>query len=289
MLVAARRRRTDGQGPDRHPRPVAAAHLAAPEAAHRGRPRRPPPGGGLGLLPPDRQAGDHGRSRSDSRSRRRSRRSGPAPGPRAAGRGQARARRGGAPLLRRECRRLGHDPRAARRRGRGRGGDASTALGERRFDSLLDLGTGTGRMLELLAPLYARGVGIDASTGHARGRPRQSRPGRRSPTRRCASATSTTCRSRATPSTSSPSTRCCTTSTIRSGRSPRRRGCCVPGGRLLIVDFAPHELEFLRERHAHRRLGFAPRRDAPVDRGGRASPSTGPIDLAGEARTASSR
>ena len=30
-----------------------------------------------------------------------------------------------------------------------------------------------------------------------------------------------------------------------------------PGGRLLIVDFAPHELEFLREQHAHRRLGFA--------------------------------
>jgi hypothetical protein len=30
-----------------------------------------------------------------------------------------------------------------------------------------------------------------------------------------------------------------------------------PGGRLLIVDFAPHELEFLRERHAHRRLGFS--------------------------------
>jgi ArsR family transcriptional regulator len=29
-----------------------------------------------------------------------------------------------------------------------------------------------------------------------------------------------------------------------------------PGGRLLVVDFAPHQLEFLRERHAHRRLGF---------------------------------
>src|SRR5262249_60122133 len=29
-----------------------------------------------------------------------------------------------------------------------------------------------------------------------------------------------------------------------------------PGGRLLVVDFAPHELEFLREEHAHRRLGF---------------------------------
>jgi hypothetical protein len=31
----------------------------------------------------------------------------------------------------------------------------------------------------------------------------------------------------------------------------------TPGGRLLVVDFAPHDLEFLREEHAHRRLGFA--------------------------------
>ena len=31
----------------------------------------------------------------------------------------------------------------------------------------------------------------------------------------------------------------------------------APGGRLLIVDFAPHELEFLREQHQHRRLGFS--------------------------------
>src|SRR5438477_640676 len=30
-----------------------------------------------------------------------------------------------------------------------------------------------------------------------------------------------------------------------------------PGGRLLIVDFAPHDLEHLREQHAHRRLGVA--------------------------------
>lgn len=28
-------------------------------------------------------------------------------------------------------------------------------------------------------------------------------------------------------------------------------------GRLVIADFAPHDLEFLREEHAHRRLGFA--------------------------------
>jgi len=31
----------------------------------------------------------------------------------------------------------------------------------------------------------------------------------------------------------------------------------MPGGRLLIVDFAPHRLEHLREEHQHRRLGFA--------------------------------
>jgi SAM-dependent methyltransferase len=35
-------------------------------------------------------------------------------------------------------------------------------------------------------------------------------------------------------------------------------GVLRPGGRLLVVDFAPHDLEFLREEHAHRRLGFAP-------------------------------
>ncbi|HEX3883862.1 MAG TPA: metalloregulator ArsR/SmtB family transcription factor [Stellaceae bacterium] len=35
-----------------------------------------------------------------------------------------------------------------------------------------------------------------------------------------------------------------------------------PGGVLILVDFAPHTLEFLREEHAHRRLGFS---DAEVD------------------------
>ena len=31
----------------------------------------------------------------------------------------------------------------------------------------------------------------------------------------------------------------------------------APGGKLLIVDFAPHELEFLRVQEAHERLGFS--------------------------------
>jgi ArsR family transcriptional regulator len=30
-----------------------------------------------------------------------------------------------------------------------------------------------------------------------------------------------------------------------------------PGGRLVVVDFAPHTVETLREQHAHRRLGFS--------------------------------
>jgi SAM-dependent methyltransferase len=41
------------------------------------------------------------------------------------------------------------------------------------------------------------------------------------------------------------------------GRALREAASAVaPGGRLLVVDFAPHALEFLREAHAHRRLGF---------------------------------
>jgi SAM-dependent methyltransferase len=31
----------------------------------------------------------------------------------------------------------------------------------------------------------------------------------------------------------------------------------APGGRLLVVDFAPHEHEALRDAHAHERLGFS--------------------------------
>ncbi|MDP3898971.1 MAG: methyltransferase domain-containing protein, partial [Mesorhizobium sp.] len=35
-----------------------------------------------------------------------------------------------------------------------------------------------------------------------------------------------------------------------------------PSGRLVIVDFASHELEFLRDEHAHLRLGFSDRQIA---------------------------
>jgi ArsR family transcriptional regulator len=60
----------------------------------------------------------------------------------------------------------------------------------------------------------------------------------------------------------------------------------APGGRLVVVDFAPHTLEDLRERHAHRRLGF---RDAEVLDWFRAAGLTPrpPAHLAGQPLTVS--
>src|SRR5918996_3958980 len=57
-----------------------------------------------------------------------------------------------------------------------------------------------------------------------------------------------------------------------------------PGGRLVVVDFAPHQLEFLRREHAHRRLGFS---DAEIRKWFTAAglELETPIRLAGDALT----
>ncbi len=54
------------------------------------------------------------------------------------------------------------------------------------------------------------------------------------------------------------------------------RRALKPGGEMLIVDFAPHELEFLRTHHAHRRLGLSEAQMAGVGarRRARASPTS---------------
>jgi ubiquinone/menaquinone biosynthesis C-methylase UbiE len=129
------------------------------------------------------------------------------------------------------------------------------ALADKPIRALLDLGTGTGRMLELFAGDIERGLGLDLSLDMlALARARLDRAG----LKHCS---------------------------VRQGDiydlalprdsfdvviihqvlhflddSPRaiREAARVlrPSGRLLVVDFAPHDLEFLREEYAHRRLGF---------------------------------
>jgi ubiquinone/menaquinone biosynthesis C-methylase UbiE/DNA-binding transcriptional ArsR family regulator len=131
------------------------------------------------------------------------------------------------------------------------------ALADRPFRSLLDLGTGTGRMLELFGHDIERGLGLDMSLDMlALARARLDRAG----LRHC-SVRQGDIYDLALPKDSfdvvivhqvlhflDDGARAIT----EAARVLR------PSGRLLVVDFAPHDLEFLRDEHAHRRLGFAP-------------------------------
>jgi ubiquinone/menaquinone biosynthesis C-methylase UbiE/DNA-binding transcriptional ArsR family regulator len=131
------------------------------------------------------------------------------------------------------------------------------ALGERPFRSLLDLGTGTGRMLELLAPQIERGIGIDLS--HAMlelARARLERAG----FKHC-SVRQGDIFNLVLPAQSFDVVIIHQVLHFLDDSAPAIREAArmlQPGGRLLVVDFAPHDLEFLRDEFAHRRLGFAP-------------------------------
>ena len=127
-------------------------------------------------------------------------------------------------------------------------------------ESLLDAGTGTGRMLELLAPSIKHGVGIDVS-------PEMLAIARD----RLASAKIQHCQVRLSDVFRMPFA----TGTSDNGFDAalfhqvlhylddpqaavaEAARVLKPGGRILIVDFAPHDLEFLRSELAHRRLGFS--------------------------------
>ncbi len=126
---------------------------------------------------------------------------------------------------------------------------------------MLDLGTGTGRLLEIFAPLYRRGVGIDmsremlavaranldkAGVGNA-----QVRQGDiyAPPVERDSFDLVTI--HQVLHYLDDPAL------AIREAARLLR-----PAGRLIIVDFAPHALEFLRDEHAHMRLGFSDRQIA---------------------------
>jgi ArsR family transcriptional regulator len=132
-------------------------------------------------------------------------------------------------------------------------------LGER-LDFVLDAGTGTGRMLELLAPYIRRGIGIDESPEMlAIARDRLSTAGafncqvRRGDVYRLPfgdgdanSGFDAVLFHQVLHFLDDPQT------ALREAMRVSK-----PGGRILIADFAPHGLEFLRSEHAHRRLGFS--------------------------------
>ncbi len=131
------------------------------------------------------------------------------------------------------------------------------SLAEHPFRSLLDLGTGTGRMLELFGRDIERGLGLDLSLDMLHlARDRLERAGLKN------------CSVRQGDIYDLPLANETFDVVILhqvlhflddGGRAIREAARVLrPGGRLLVVDFAPHEEEFLREQFAHRRLGFAP-------------------------------
>jgi ubiquinone/menaquinone biosynthesis C-methylase UbiE/DNA-binding transcriptional ArsR family regulator len=131
------------------------------------------------------------------------------------------------------------------------------ALAERPFRSLLDLGTGTGRMLELFGPQIERGLGIDLSPAMLTiARSRLDRAGLRHCTVRQGDIYDLAVARDSFDAVLIHQV----LHYLDDGAGAVREAARVlrPGGRLLVVDFAPHDLEFLREEHAHRRLGFAP-------------------------------
>ena len=129
-------------------------------------------------------------------------------------------------------------------------------LGERPVGRLVDIGTGTGRMIELFGPAANGALGIDRS-------PEMLRLARVKLTE--AGIPATELRQGDMYSLPLPSESADTViihQVLHYAQQPaaaiaEAARLLAPGGRLLIVDFAPHEREDLRVRDAHARLGFA--------------------------------
>jgi ubiquinone/menaquinone biosynthesis C-methylase UbiE/DNA-binding transcriptional ArsR family regulator len=133
------------------------------------------------------------------------------------------------------------------------------ALGERLAREpaglLVDLGTGTGRILELMADRVRRAIGIDVNQAMlAYARAKLDGLGLRH------------CQVRQGDLYNLPLPDAQADIVVLHqvlhflddpGRAIREAARLLrPAGRLMIVDFAPHEMEFLREEFAHRRLGL---------------------------------
>src|SRR6185312_5589092 len=131
------------------------------------------------------------------------------------------------------------------------------ALAGKPFRSLLDLGTGTGRMLELFGKEIERGLGLDLSLDMLQlARDRLERAGLKNCSVRQGDIYDLALANDSFDVVILHQVLHFLDDGARAIHEAAR--VLRPGGRLLVVDFAPHEQEFLREQFAHRRLGFAP-------------------------------
>lgn len=123
------------------------------------------------------------------------------------------------------------------------------------FNAMLDIGTGTGRMLELFAPYYRSAVGIDASRemlGVARSNLEAA--GVANAEVRLGDVYNMPVERNAYDLIVIHQVLHFLDDPAAALREAMRS--LAPSGKLVIVDFAPHEMEFLRAEHQHQRLGF---------------------------------
>jgi ubiquinone/menaquinone biosynthesis C-methylase UbiE len=130
------------------------------------------------------------------------------------------------------------------------------ALGDLPLGKLVDIGTGTGRMLELFAPRAGQALGIDRSSEMLRlARAKLSERGLANAELRQADLY-------ALPLQDGGADTAILHHVLHFAQQPRAAiaeaaRVLSSGGRLLIADFAPHDREELRSRDAHTRLGFS--------------------------------
>jgi ArsR family transcriptional regulator len=139
-------------------------------------------------------------------------------------------------------------------------GAIRAALGPAPIGCLVDIGTGTGRMIELFGGLARRVIGIDRS-------PEMLRHARAKLARPDLAASLAHVELRQGDMFALPLLNACADVVIihqvlHYAQQPQAAiaeaaRIVAPGGRLLVIDFAPHDHEALRTRHAHARLGFS--------------------------------
>jgi SAM-dependent methyltransferase len=130
------------------------------------------------------------------------------------------------------------------------------ALGDTRINALLDIGTGTGRMLQVLGPRASEGTGVDQSREMlAMARSHLEADGLRHCTVRQGDMYRL-------PFSAPQFDLEIIHQVLHYADNPglvvaEAGRVLVPGGRLVIIDLAPHQMEELRNVHNHRRLGFS--------------------------------